>query len=301
MARTIEAAVVEEPDTDGFTVTEVELDDPEAGEVRVEMEYAGACHTDWHAVEGALQNSYPVVGGHEGAGRVVETGEGVTTVEPGDRVLTLWVPSCGTCPMCVRGHQHLCVRGGEALYDGKLLDGTCRFHRDGEGLAQFLTLGTFAEEIVVPESEVYPVPDELPSDVASIIGCGVVTGYGSAAHRADVTPNDTVVVVGAGNVGLNAVQGANHAGAGTVIASDPVEMKRRTALEFGADRAVDPEATDPVEFVRDVDPMGADVVVLSVGVATGELIADTIPLLGPRGELIITAGSPSQSIPISPQ
>ena len=301
MPRTVEAAVVEEPETEGFTVTDVELDDPKAGEVRVEIEYAGACHTDWHAVEGALQEYYPVVAGHEGAGRVVEVGPGVTGVEPGDRVLTLWVPACGVCEMCVRGHQHLCVRGGESLYEGQLLDGTCRFHRDGEDLAQFLTLGTFAEEVVVPESEVYPIPDDLPTDVASIIGCGVVTGYGSAAHRADINPNDTVVVVGAGNVGLNAVRGATQAGAGTVIASDPLELKRETALTFGADHAIDPEATDLEAFVREIDPFGADAIILSVGVASGELVADLVPALGPRGELIITAGSSAESIPISPQ
>ncbi|WP_247004164.1 alcohol dehydrogenase catalytic domain-containing protein [Halosolutus gelatinilyticus] len=301
MTHSVKAAVVEAPETDGFTVTDVELDDPKPGEVRLEIEYAGACHTDWHAVEGALQRNYPVVAGHEGAGRVVEIGEGVTSVEPGDRALTLWVPSCGACEMCVQGHQHLCVRGGESLYEGYLLDGTCRFHRGDEDLAQFLTLGTFAEEIVVPESEVYPIPNVLPTDVASIIGCGVVTGYGSAAHRADIQPNDTVVVIGAGNVGLNAIQGATHAGAGTVIASDLVDLKREKSLEFGADYAIDPDVTDPVEFVHDIAPLGADVVVLSVGVASGELIADTVPLLGPRGELIITAGSPSRNIPISPQ
>ena len=147
----------------------------------------------------------------------------------------------------------------------------------------------------------YPIPDDLPSDVASIIGCGVVTGYGSAAHRADIDPNDTVVVVGAGNVGLNAVWGAAHAGAGTVVASDPVELKRETAVEFGADHAVDPEATDLEAFVRELDPFGADAIILSVGVATGDLVADLVPVLGPRGELIITAGSPSESIPMSPQ
>lgn len=300
MPRSVEAAVVEGPDAEGFTVTDVELDDPKPGEVRVEIEYAGACHTDWHAVEGALQERYPVVAGHEGAGRVLEVGAGVTGIDPGDRVLTLWVPACGTCEMCVRGHQHLCVRGGEQLYEGTLLDGTCRFHRGGEAVAQFLTLGTFAEEIVVPEAAVYPVPDDLPTDVASIIGCGVVTGYGSAVHRADVDPNDTVVVVGAGNVGLNAVWGAAHAGADTVIASDPVGLKREAARRFGADHTVDPAETDLEAFVRGRDPFGADTIVLSVGVASGELIADLVPVLGPRGDLIITAGSPAESIPVAP-
>lgn len=301
MARSVTAAVIEEPGVDGFSLTEVQLDDPDPGEVRIEIEYAGACHSDWHAVEGALQEHYPVVGGHEGAGRVAETGAGVTDVEVGDRVLTLWMPACGVCEMCVQGYQNLCVRGGERLYEGTRRDGTCRFHADGEDIAQFLTLGTFAEEIVVPESAVYPVPADLPLDVASIVGCGVITGYGSAAHRADIRPNDTVVVVGAGNVGLNAIQGATHAGAGTVIASDPLALKRETALAFGADHAVDPETTDLPAFVREIDGLGADVVVLSVGTASGDLVAALVPVLGPRGELIITAGSDAERIPISPE
>ena len=300
MPRTVEAAVIEERGAEEFVVQEVELDDPKPGEVRVDVEYAGACHTDWHAAEGPMQEHFPVVAGHEGAGVVAEVGEGVTSVEPGDRVLTLWVPSCGVCEMCVAGHQHLCVRGGQALYDGYLLDGTCRFHRDGEDVAQFLTLGTFAESIVVPESEVYAIPDALPSDVASIIGCGVITGYGSTAHRADIDPTDTVVVIGAGNVGLNAIQGANHAGAGTVVASDPLENKREMALEFGADRVVDPTSEDLGEAIEAVSPMGADVVVLSVGLASGELITEAVSLLGPRGELIFTAGSSSENIPVPP-
>ena len=301
MARSVTAAVIEEPGVDGFSLTEVQLDNPDSGEVRIEIEYAGACHSDWHAVEGALQEQYPVVGGHEGAGRVAETGAGVTDVEVGDRVLTLWMPACGVCEMCVQGYQNLCVRGGERLYEGTRRDGTCRFSAGGEDLAQFLTLGTFAEEIVVPESSVYPVPDELPLDVASIVGCGVITGYGSAAHRADIQPNDTVVVVGAGNVGLNAIQGATHAGAGTVIASDPLELKRETALTFGADHTVDPETTDLPAFVREIDGLGADVVVLSVGTASGDLVAALVPVLGPRGELIITAGSDAKQIPVSPE
>jgi S-(hydroxymethyl)glutathione dehydrogenase/alcohol dehydrogenase len=300
MSRTVSAAIVEEAGADGFTVKDVELDDPKAGEVRIDIEYAGACHTDWHLVEGAVHDNFPVVAGHEGAGRVVEVGPGVTDFEPGDRVLTLWVPACGKCELCVQGHQHLCSEGSEALYAGTLLDWTCRVHDGETDLAQLFSLGTFAEEIVVPESEVYAIPDELPTDVASIIGCGVVTGYGSAAHRADIDPNDSVVVVGAGNVGLNAIQGANHAGAGTVIASDPVEMKREKALQFGADHVVNPEETDLEAAVSDIDPLGADTIVLSVGVASGDLIADLIPVLAPRGELIFTAGSDAERIPISP-
>lgn len=300
MSRRVDAAVIESADAGEFSVQPVELDDPGPGEVRVEIEYAGACHTDWHAVEGTHHEDYPVVAGHEGAGTVAETGPGVTSVEPGDRVLTLWVPACGTCEQCVRGRQHLCVEYADVI-GGTRPDGTYRFHVAGEAAAQFLSLGTFSEEVVVPESEVYQIPDALPTDVASIVGCGVVTGYGSSVHRGEVEPGDTVVVVGAGNVGLNAVKGATLAGAGEVVAVDPIEMKREMASRFGADHVIDPGDGDPGEHLDGIDPSGADVVVLAVGVASGELVGESFALLGRRGRLVVTAGSTSGSMAIPPQ
>lgn len=300
MTRTVEAAVIESPDAGEFSVQPVELDAPGTGEVRVSLEYAGACHTDWHAVEGTHHDRYPVVGGHEGAGTVAEVGPGVDGVEEGDRVLTLWVPACGTCEACVAGNQHLCLEYADVI-DGTRPDGTCRVHRDGEDVAQFLSLGTFAEELVVPESALVRVPDEVALDVASIVGCGVVTGYGSAVHRGEVAAGDTVVVVGAGNVGLNAVQGASLAGASAVVAVDPVELKRETAAEFGATDVVDPDAAAVEEAVAAVDPTGADVVVLAVGSASGELVGESFQLLGQRGRLVVTAGSTDDSMAVPPQ
>jgi S-(hydroxymethyl)glutathione dehydrogenase/alcohol dehydrogenase len=301
MSRTVSAAIIEDQSSDGFTLTDVEVDDPKPGEVSVEIRHAGACHTDWHAVEGDLPaGRYPVVGGHEGAGVVTAVGDGVDAVEVGDRVLTLWIPACGTCDLCSQGYQNLCVER-EATYASTLLDGTCRFHRDGEDLGQFLLLGTFAEEVVVPERSVVPIPDELPTDVASIIGCGVATGYGSAVHRADIEPNDTAVVVGAGNVGLNAIQGAAHAGAGRIVAVDPVASKRAAAETFGATHTIDPTATDQAETVTELtDGAGADAAVFCVGVGDGDLIGDAYDTLGPRGELIVTATAPDDGIGVNP-
>lgn len=301
MSRTVSAAIIEDTASDDFTLTELALDDPGPNEVRVEINHAGACHTDWHAVEGDLPaGRYPVVGGHEGAGVVSAVGDAVDTVAVGDRVLTLWIPSCGTCDPCLQGYQNLCVER-EATYASTLPDGTCRFHRGDEDVGQFLLLGTFAEETVVPERAVVPIPDELPTDLASIIGCGVVTGFGSAAHRADIEPNDTVVIVGAGNVGLNAIQGAEHAGAGRIVAVDPVESKRTAAERFGASHTVDPTATDQAEFVKRLtDGAGADATVFCVGVGDGDLIGDAYDTLGPRGELIVTATAPDDAIAVNP-
>jgi len=301
MSRKVSAAVIESTASDEFTVTELRVDEPGPEEVRVEIHHAGACHTDWHAVEGDLPaGRYPVVGGHEGAGVVSAVGDAVDAVDVGDRVLTLWIPSCGTCDLCQQGYQNLCVER-EATYASTLPDGTCRFHRGDEDVGQFLLLGTFAEEIVVPERAVVPIPDELPTDLASIIGCGVVTGFGSAAYRADIEPNDTVVIVGAGNVGLNAIQGANHAGAGRIVAVDPVESKRAAAEAFGASHTIDPTVTDQAAAVADLtDDAGADVAVFCVGVGDGDLIGDAYDTLGPRGELVVTATAPDDGIAVNP-
>jgi len=301
MSRTVSAAVIEDTEADAFSLTELELDDPKPGEVRVEIQHAGACHTDWHAIEGDLPaGRYPVVGGHEGAGVVSAVGDGVDTVAVGDRVLTLWIPACGTCDLCLQGYQNLCVER-ESTYASTLPDGTCRFHRDGEGVGQFLLLGTFAEEVVVPERAVLPIPDDLPTDLASIIGCGVVTGFGSAVHRADIEVDDTVVVIGAGNVGLNAIQGAAHAGAGRIVAVDPVASKREVAETMGATHTLDPTTTDQAEAVAAItDGAGADTTVFCVGVGSGDLIGDAYDTLGPRGELIVTATAPDDAIAVNP-
>lgn len=302
MSRTVDAAVIDDVGVDGFEVEPVELDEPKSNEVRIDVEYAGACHTDWHAVEGDLPSEhYPVIGGHEGAGVVAEVGDEVDRVDVGDQVITVWVPACGECDMCVQGHQNLCEEGGEHLVQGHLPDGTFRFHRDGEDVGQYLLLGTFAEEIVVPETAVVPVPEEMPLDKASIVGCGVTTGFGSAAYRADIQPDDTVVVIGVGNVGLNAVQGAEKSGAGDIVAVDPIEFKRDTAREFGATHTVDPESEEPATFVDDLtDGKGAETAVFTVGVGDGEMIGQAYETLGKRGEVVVTATAPDEKIDVPP-
>lgn len=302
MSRSVTAAVVDDVGVDGFEVQEVELDDPEAGEVRVSIEYSGACHTDWHAVEGDLPSEhYPTICGHEGAGVITEVGDGVERVDVGDHVITVWVPVCGECEQCIQGQQHLCQNGGEHLIQGHAGDGRFRFHRDNEDIGQYLLLGTFAEEVVVPEAAVVPIPDEMPLDTASIVGCGVATGFGSATYRADIAPDDTVVVIGVGNVGLNAIQGATMKGVGEIVAVDPVKSKRDTAEEFGATHTVDPEANEQAAIVNDLtDGAGADTTIFTVGVGSGEMIGQAYQTLGKRGELIVTATAPDEQIDIPP-
>ncbi|MFC5719980.1 alcohol dehydrogenase catalytic domain-containing protein [Streptomyces gamaensis] len=230
------AAVLRETGRDELDV----LDDVEAvgfgpGRVRIRMRAAGLCHSDLSAMTGVLPQPAPFVPGHEGAGDVVAAGDGVTHVTPGERALVCWLPSCGSCPACRRGQGRLCLSGWANI-------GTPNF-RNGTGeLFGFAGTGTFAEELVVPAACVVPVPDDVPYDIAALIGCGVTTGLGAALNTARVPAGSTVAVIGCGGVGVSAVQGARIAGAATIVAVDPVERRREGALRLGATEAVHPDA-----------------------------------------------------------
>jgi Zn-dependent alcohol dehydrogenase len=169
---------------------------------------------------------YPIILGHEGGGIVEKVGPGVTELKVGDHVVTSFVPSCGRCPSCAKGQQNLCDNGAHLL-SGRQEDGTSRHHLlDGTDLATMCCLGTFAEHSVMNINSLVKVEEDLPLDKACLVACGVTTGWGSATYAAEVAPGDTVVVIGTGGVGMNAVQGAHLAGARYVIALDPVEFKR---------------------------------------------------------------------------
>ncbi|WP_058044657.1 alcohol dehydrogenase catalytic domain-containing protein [Streptomyces roseifaciens] len=205
------------------------------GKVRLRMRATGLCHSDLSAMSGVLPQMVPFVPGHEGAGEVVEVGEGVTGLQPGDRVLVCWLPPCGGCPACKRGQSQLCLA---SLMEA----GTPNFRLDGSDLFGFAGTGTFAEEAVVGAGCAVPIPDDLPYDIAALIGCGVTTGLGAALNTADVTAGSSVAVIGCGGVGICAIQGARAAGAAQIVAVDPVASRREAALRFGATEAVAPDA-----------------------------------------------------------
>ena len=205
-----------------WEVEEVDLDPPGPGEVLVRLAATGLCHSDEHLVTGDLPIPLPVVGGHEGAGTVVECGEGVEELSEGDSVILTFLPSCGRCSYCARGMGNLCELGA-ALMMGPQIDGTYRFHARGEDVGQMCLLGTFSEYTVVPQASVVKIDGGIPLDRAALIGCGVTTGYGSAVRTGEVRAGDTVVVVGAGGIGMNAIQGARIAGALAIVAVDPVK------------------------------------------------------------------------------
>ncbi|MBI5089673.1 MAG: alcohol dehydrogenase catalytic domain-containing protein, partial [Actinobacteria bacterium] len=229
-----------------WQIEDITIDPPKPGELIVQWKAAGLCHSDEHMVTGdmvlppealaaaGIGNIFPLVGGHEGAGVVVEVGPGVTTVKPGDHVSASFIPSCGRCRYCSTGRQNLCDAGAGALGGGSITDGTHRHFVNGEPVTMMAKVGTFSQYACVNEKSVIKVDDDLPLECVALVSCGVATGWGSATKRGDVQAGDTVVVVGIGGIGINAVQGARMAGASRVIAIDPVEFKREKAMELGA-------------------------------------------------------------------
>ncbi|MDR1430702.1 MAG: alcohol dehydrogenase catalytic domain-containing protein, partial [Propionibacteriaceae bacterium] len=231
MPRTMQAAVMTA--TGQLSVREVELADPKATEVLVKIAATAVCHSDLNTL---LDPSSPVpqVLGHEGAGTVVSVGENVTTCAVGDRVALSWVPFCGVCAFCAAGKVHLCESAFGPMFAGTLLDGSTRLSLDGRGCHHSSLLSTFAEYAVIPQLSCVPMPPEMPMVPASMIGCGVATGYGAAVRAAQAGPGSSVAVFGVGGVGVNAIQGAKVAGAQTVIACDIKQDNLERAQAFGA-------------------------------------------------------------------
>jgi NDMA-dependent alcohol dehydrogenase len=287
-----------------WSVEEIEVDPPQAGEVLVEWKAAGMCHSDEHLVTGDLvppkeawellgiEDFFPVIGGHEGAGVVAEVGSGVTSVQPGDHVSASFIPSCGRCRYCSTGRQNLCDLGAGAFVKGMITDGTSRHKVQGKDPTMFAKLGTFSERSTVAEASVIKVDSDLPLPAVALVSCGVATGWGSACQRGDVQPGDTVVVVGIGGIGINAVQGARMAGAKHVIAVDPIEFKREKAMEFGATQTF----TSMEETLQPVTELTwgqmADKVIMTPGVLYGELMALGTQLCGKGGTVVVTGIAP---------
>ncbi|MEV0576593.1 MULTISPECIES: Zn-dependent alcohol dehydrogenase [unclassified Streptomyces] len=230
------AAVLHETGQDKLEV----LDDVEAvgfgpGKVRLRIRATGLCHSDLSAMNGVLPQPAPFVPGHEGAGEVIDVGDGVTGLSAGDRVLVCWLPACGVCPSCKRGQTHLCLAGF-------MNAGTPNFKRPGGDVFGFAGTGTFTEEVVVGADCAVPIPDDVPFEIAALIGCGVTTGLGAAINTAQVEAGSSVAVIGCGGVGISAIQGARVQGAAQIVAVDPVASRREAALRFGATEAVSPDA-----------------------------------------------------------
>lgn len=284
----VKAAVLEEIGAP-WQISDVELGDPVAGEVQVRLAASGLCHSDAHVVSGASPVAFlPVVGGHEGAGVVTKVGPGVRGVEEGDHVVLAFIPACGTCPACASGLQNLCDEGAGLLTGRSIADGSFRAHVGGRPAVQMCLLGTFSPYVTVSESSVVRIEKDIPLDKAALLGCGVSTGWGSATEIGDVRPGDTVVVMGVGGVGINAVQGAAFAGARRVLAIDPVEYKRKAALDFGATHVFASVEEAAAELPDLTWGRSAEVVIITVGEIHGEHIQQALDMTGKGGRVVVT-------------
>jgi NDMA-dependent alcohol dehydrogenase len=287
-----------------WSVEEFELDSPRCGEVLLQLAATGLCHSDEHIRQGklapppetlrslGLPAMSPTIGGHEGSGVVLEVGEGVTRFAPGDDVVTSFVAVCGQCRWCASGMEYLCDTGSGTLAPGMPTDGTFRHHTvDGRNLGHIPKIGAFAEHSVVSADSLVKIDQGFPLIPAALLACAVPTGYGSAARRANVRGGDTVVVIGAGGIGTAAIQGS-RSGAARIVAVDPVDFKRESALEFGATHTAS-TAAEATEMVRELTRgVMADAVVVSPAMI-GEADVGTALELTRKGGTCVLTGLPS--------
>ena len=229
-----------------LVVEDIDIDTPKKGEVKVRMVATAVCHSDIHVVKGDIPEDMPCVAGHESAGYIEEVGEGVTSVKPGDPVVASLLVSCGKCYYCTTGRPHMCeaewYRDKEYPYQNK----------KGQRLKPLVRIGSFAEYIILDESQVVKVPEDIALDRAALLACGVITGFGGVVNRAGVKPFQSVVVMGTGGVGINAIQGAAYSGAYPIIAMDILDTKMEMAMEFGATHMVNANREDAAETIREL-------------------------------------------------
>ena len=277
--------------------TDIEVESPRAGEVKVRMGASGVCHSDLSMQNGTMMAATPIVLGHEGAGVIEEVGEGVTGLAPGDHVVISWVPQDGECFFCKRGQPQLCEKANIALASGGLLDGSTRFTSGGAPLYQMAASGTFSEVTVIPAIGAVKIDPSIDMKVAALIGCGVLTGTGAALNTANIRKGDTVAVVGCGGVGLNVIQGARIAGAAEIIAVDMNETKLAMAKQVGATTSVNASQGDPVSQVMDLtEQRGADVSFEVIGLQ--QTIDQTITMAR-RGGQAILVGVPRMDVTVN--
>jgi S-(hydroxymethyl)glutathione dehydrogenase/alcohol dehydrogenase len=290
------AAVLEEGSSK-FEIMELDVDEPRVGEVHIKYAAAGLCHSDLHLIDGDIIPRFPIVAGHEGSGVIEAVGPGVTRVKEGDHVVCSFMPSCGTCRYCASGRSNLCDLGAH-LMKGEFMDGSFRYHANGRDIGQLCMLGTFSERATISQYSVVKVDDWLPLKTAVLVGCGVPTGWGTAVNAGGVRAGDTAVIYGIGGIGINALQGAVHSGAKYVVVVDPVEFKRKTALEFGATHAFASPEEAAVKVKELTWGQGADQALVTVGVVDEKVVSDAFDVVGKGGTVVITGQSRPDKVTI---
>ena len=268
-----------------LVVEEIDIDPPKEGEVKVRMGATAICHSDIHTIRGDWGPRVPILAGHESAGYIEEVGDNVTLVKPGDAVVVSLLTSCGRCTACVSGLPHQCENRWPLSRESRL------HNKQGQDIYHMTRTATFAEYAIVHESQTVPIPEDMPIDRAALLACGVITGFGAVVNRAQVKPLSSVVVIGAGGVGLNSVQGAAMSGAYPVIAVDMLENKLEAARAFGATHTVIASDEEAVQTVRQMTSgRGADYVFVTVGSAAA--VQQGFSMLGPRGMEVVVGIAP---------
>ncbi len=300
---TVRAAVLMRSDDAGpfeatkpIEIRELQLDQPGPGELTVRIRAAGLCHSDLSVINGDRPRPLPLVLGHEAAGEVAQVGEGVAQFAVGDRVVLAFVPSCGECEPCRSGRAALCEPGAATNTAGTLASGERRWSGDeGELLHHHLGISAFAQQTIVSALSAVKIPDDLPFEVAALFGCAALTGVGAALNAAEIQSGQTVAIFGLGGVGLSALLGAKIAGAGRIIAIDPVASKRQLALELGANDVL-PGGADTVAQLKAMTGGGPDRVIETVGSAK---VLETAYLATRRGGTTVTVGLPNPAALLS--
>ncbi len=293
----MKAAVLEEigrpgpyAETRPISVCEVDLDGPRDGEVLVEIAAAGLCHSDLSVVNGDRPRQLPLVMGHESAGVVRAVGPDVERFEPGDHVISVFVPSCGHCGPCRSGRPALCEPGAAANNTGKLIGGGSRLSRNGETLYHMTGVSCFAEYAVVSQNSLVKVDSSIPLDIAALMGCAVLTGAGAVFNTGDVCPGCSTAVVGLGGVGLSAVMAAYAAGAEKIVAVDIIPDKLELAKQLGATHTIDSSKEGALEELRELTSGGVDTALDFTGNVNALRFAYDATR---RGGATVTAGLPN--------
>ena len=276
-----------------LVVEEIEIEPPQRGEVKVRIAATAVCHSDIHLIKGEFPGvQLPIVPGHESSGYVVETGEGVSSVKPGDAVCIMLLAPCGKCHYCITGRPHLCTTRYALDTEPRMRN------KRGQRIGMSMKGAGNSEYAIVTENQLVPIPKEIPMDSASLLSCGFTTGFGAVVSRAQVKPYSSVVVIGTGGVGLSAVQGAAFAGANPIIAVDILDNKLKAARTFGATHAINSRSQDAVAAIlQTTSGRGVDYVFVTVGNA--EALKQSFAMLGQQGTTVIV-GVVNEPVPVLP-
>jgi S-(hydroxymethyl)glutathione dehydrogenase/alcohol dehydrogenase len=274
-----------------WSIEEIEIGDPRKGEVKIQLEAAGLCHSDYHLLTGDIpMAAFPILGGHEGAGIITEVGPHVEDLAVGDHVVLSFIPACGRCPACQAGMRNLCDLGMGLLSGASVSDGSFRVHTPtGQDVIPMSLVGTFSPYVVVHQTSVVKVDPAIPFEVACLVGCGVTTGFGSAVRSANVRPGEDVVIVGVGGVGNAALQGAAIAGARRIFAIDPHPWKREQAMKFGATHTYPDVQSAMAGIAQITQGRMAKKVIVTVGRVDGRDVESWMGLTAKGGTCVLTA------------